>query len=66
MKIDLSISMSGNAYLGGREKRNRSIRRERQWLIFHQLQQQNHHRPEEHLFAPGGQRLLDAGLYFVL
>jgi hypothetical protein len=65
VKIDLSVSMSGNSYLCGREERNMRIRRERQWLIFHQLQQQNHHRPEEHLLAPGGQRLFDAGLYFV-
>jgi hypothetical protein len=65
VKIDLSISMSGNTYLCGREERNLRIRRERQWLIFHQLQQQNHYRPEEHLLAPGGQRLFDAGLYFV-
>ena len=65
VKIDLSVSMSGNTYLCGREKRNLRIRRERQWLVFHQLQQQNHHRPEEHLLAPGGQRLFDAGLHFV-
>ena len=65
VKIDLSISMSGNTNLCRGEKRNLRIRRERQWLIFHQLQQQNHHRPEEHLLAPGGQRLFDAGLYFV-
>jgi hypothetical protein len=66
VKIDLSISMGGNSYLCGREERNLRIRRERQWLVFHQLQQQNHHCPEEHLLAPGGQRLFDAGLYFVL
>lgn len=65
VKIDLSVSMSGNADLCWGEERNLSIRRERQWLILHQLQQQNHHRPEEHLVAPGGQRLLDAGLYFI-
>jgi hypothetical protein len=65
VKIDLSVSMSGNADLCRGEERNLSIRRERQWLVLHQLQQQNHHRPEKHLVAPGGQRLLDAGLYFI-
>jgi hypothetical protein len=65
VKIDLGVSMSGNADLCWGKERNLSIRRERQWLVLHYLQQQYHHRPEEHLVAPSGQRLLDAGLYFI-
>ena len=66
VKVDLCISMSGDADLSGRDKRNLRIGGEWQWLIFHQLQHQNHHRPDEHLLPPGGQCLLDAGLDFIL
>ena len=70
VKINLGGTAGGHIYLRGIKELNGIRCSQRQGLVFDYLQQRckpgkYQHGAAKHLFAPGGQRLLDAGLHFI-
>jgi hypothetical protein len=70
VKIDLRRMAGGNCNLRGIKELNCRICGQGQRLILHDLHprcktRKEQHGKAEHLLSPGGQRLFNAGLYFV-
>jgi hypothetical protein len=70
VKIDLRRMAGGNRYLRGIKELDCRICLEGQRLILEHLQPrckcgEEQHGTADHLLIPGGQRLFNAGLYFV-